>query len=150
MRRLKHAGEGYARRRPADRRLHARPRQTHDLITTANILFHIHDALVTQDADGNVRAGARGIAGAIPDPLTWRFKLREGVKFHNGELFDANAVKFTFDRALDPAFKAPNYSRIAAIKSVDVVDKYTVDFKTGEAAIRPCCSSSMRGQRSPR
>ncbi len=65
-----------------------------------------------------------------PDPNTWQFKLRQNVKFHNGEDFDAEAVKFTFDRALNPEFKAPYFSRISAIKSVEIVDKHTVNFKT--------------------
>jgi peptide/nickel transport system substrate-binding protein len=101
----------------------------HSAFPTANILFQIYDGLVTQDDKGEL-APALATSWSNPDPLTWRFKLREGVKFHNGEVFNAAAVKFTFDRALDPAFKAPYYSRISAIKSVEIVDDYTVDFKT--------------------
>jgi peptide/nickel transport system substrate-binding protein len=101
----------------------------HSAFPTANILFQIYDALVTQDANGNF-VPALALEWSNPDPLTWRFKLRQGVKFHNGETFNAKSVKFTFDRALDPNFKAPYFSRISAIKSVEVVDDYTVDFKT--------------------
>jgi peptide/nickel transport system substrate-binding protein len=101
----------------------------HSAFPTANIMFQIYDALVTQDADGKF-VPALATEWSNPDPLTWRFKLRQGVKFHNGEDFNAAAVKFTFDRALDPAFKAPYFSRISAIKSVEIVDDYTVDFKT--------------------
>jgi peptide/nickel transport system substrate-binding protein len=101
----------------------------HSAFPTANIMFQIYDALVTQNAKGDFEP-ALATEWSNPDPLTWRFKLRQGVKFHNGEDFNANAVKFTFDRALDPAFKAPYFSRISAIKSVEVVDDYTVDFKT--------------------
>src|SRR3990172_8100703 len=36
-----------------------------------------------------------------PDGLTYTFKLRSGVKFHDGTALDANAVKFTFDRVMD-------------------------------------------------
>ena len=101
----------------------------HSAFPTANIMFQLYDGLVTIDPTGNFQP-ALATEWSNPDPLTWRFKLRQGVKFHNGEDFNAQAVKFTFDRALDPAFKAPYFSRIAAIKSVEIVDDYTVDFKT--------------------
>ncbi len=103
----------------------------HSAFPTANILFQIYDGLVTQGDDGQM-APALATSWTNPNPLTWRFKLREGVKFQNGEPFNAEAVKFTFDRALDPKFKAPYYSRISAIKSVEIVDDYTVDFKTAK------------------
>ncbi len=64
------------------------------------------------------------------DDLTWEFKLRTGVKFHNGEGFDANAVKFTMDRILDPKQKATQASRFTALKSVEVVDAQTVRMHT--------------------
>jgi len=101
----------------------------HSAFPTANVLFQIYDGLVSQDEKGNI-APALATSWSNPDPLTWRFKLREGVKFHNGEAFNAAAVKHTFDRALDPNFKAPYYSRISQIKAVNVVDDYTIDIKT--------------------
>jgi peptide/nickel transport system substrate-binding protein len=101
----------------------------HSAFPTANIMFQIYDALVTIDADGNFKP-ALAESWSNPDPLTWRFKLRQGVKFHNGEEFNAESVKFSFERALDPDFQAPYFSRISAIKAVEVVDEYTVDFKT--------------------
>ncbi|MFN4210353.1 MAG: ABC transporter substrate-binding protein [Devosia sp.] len=101
----------------------------HSAFPTANVMFQLYDALVTMGPDGAF-VPALATEWSNPDPLTWRFKLREGVKFHNGEEFNAEAVKFTFDRALDPEFKAPYFSRISAIQSVEIVDDYTVDFKT--------------------
>ena len=101
----------------------------HTVFPTANILFNMFDTLVTRDAQGQFQP-ALALSWSNPDPNTWQFKLRQGVSFHNGEPFDANAVKFTFERALDPNFKAPYYSRIAQIKAIEVVDKDTVNFKT--------------------
>ena len=101
----------------------------HSNFSTANVLMHIYDPLVTKDEKGAF-APALALSWSNPEPLTWRFKLRQGVKFHNGEEFDAQSVKFSFDRALDPATKSPYVSRISAIKQVTVVDKYTVDLKT--------------------
>jgi peptide/nickel transport system substrate-binding protein len=101
----------------------------HSNFPTANILFQIYDGLVAQDENGEI-VPALAVEWSNPDDMTWRFKLRQGVKFHNGEAFNAEAVKASFDRALDPEFKAPYFSRISHIKAVEVVDEYTVDFKT--------------------
>jgi peptide/nickel transport system substrate-binding protein len=103
----------------------------HSVFPTANVLFQIYDALVTVDNQGGFKP-ALALTWSNPDPLTWRFRLRQGVRFHNGEPMNAAAVKATFDRVLDPAFKAPYYSRISAIRSVSVVDDYTVELHTAK------------------
>jgi peptide/nickel transport system substrate-binding protein len=61
---------------------------------------------------------------------TWELKLRQGVKFHNGDAFTAEDVKFSFDRALDPATKSPQYGNIRAIKEVKIIDPTTVQLIT--------------------
>ena len=66
------------------------------------------------------------------EPTTWRFVLRKGVTFHNGEAFNARAVKASVDRLLDPNQKAPMGTRLLAIKEARVVDDYTVDVITKE------------------
>lgn len=68
---------------------------------------------------------------ATGDWTKWTFRLRKGVKFHDGTPFNAQAVKYSFDRILDPETKAPTRSRYAsAIKSVEVTEEYTVVFNT--------------------
>ncbi|HHW42047.1 MAG TPA: ABC transporter substrate-binding protein [Syntrophomonadaceae bacterium] len=65
------------------------------------------------------------------DGKEWTFKLRRGVKFHDGTDFDAYAVKFTVDRQLPPQVTAdmPYASfTFGPVKEVQVVDKYTVKF----------------------
>jgi peptide/nickel transport system substrate-binding protein len=71
------------------------------------------------------------------DQTKWIFKLRQGVKFHDGSDFNADAVVFNMDRLLDE--KAPQYSarmaslvnfRIPSYKSVRKIDDYTVEFTT--------------------
>ena len=64
------------------------------------------------------------------DDTTWEVKLRQGVKFHDGSPFTAKDVKATFDRVLDPTKKMTARGNHAKIKSVEVVDDYTVRFKT--------------------
>ncbi len=64
------------------------------------------------------------------DKITWTFHLRKGVKFANGNPFNAHAVKFTFDRILDPKAGARRRANYKVIKEVKVLDDYTVQFIT--------------------
>jgi peptide/nickel transport system substrate-binding protein len=63
-----------------------------------------------------------------PDPKTYVFKLRQGVKFHNGQDFSAEDVKYTFDRILDPATGSRLKALYSSVESVTVVDPLTVRF----------------------
>src|SRR3954468_9117782 len=60
------------------------------------------------------------------DFKTWTFKLRQGVKFHDGSPFNAEAFKANFDRQKDPANKCRCAFYIAAVKDVQAPDEYTV------------------------
>lgn len=68
---------------------------------------------------------------AIND-TTWRFDLREGVTFHNGEPFNAAAVKYSIERNLDPELGSPHRSQILPVSEVEIVDDYTVLIHTAE------------------
>jgi len=59
--------------------------------------------------------------------LTYVFRLRKGVKFHDGTAFNADIVKWNFDRMRDPALASPRRSEIAPVKEVKVVDAATVE-----------------------
>lgn len=96
---------------------------------SATIVDNIFDTLVMRDKDMKLVPGL-ALSWKSLDDTTWEFKLREGVKFHNGESFDAEAVKFTLDRVLDPAAKSPTVSYIRTIDRVEVVDPLTVRIKT--------------------
>src|SRR5262250_3851872 len=60
----------------------------------------------------------------------WEFKIRKGVRFHNGDIMTAEDVKYSFDRVLDPKKKSPQYGNIRAIKDVRVVDPETIVITT--------------------
>ncbi|MFO1192791.1 MAG: ABC transporter substrate-binding protein [Rhodoferax sp.] len=64
-----------------------------------------------------------------PNETTYIFRLRQGVKFHNGQPFSAEDVKHTFDRILDPASASPSAVLFAGIKAVTVIDTHTVKFE---------------------
>ena len=64
---------------------------------------------------------------------TWEFKLRKGVKFHNGDTLTAEDVKFSIERVTEPGKekkKSPQYGNIRAIKEVRIVDADTVHVVT--------------------
>lgn len=101
----------------------------HTVLPTAAILNHIYDPLVIRNAQGEMTPGL-AVSWEQIEPTAWEFKLREGVSFHNGEPFNAEAVKFSLERALDPATESPYRSRISMITGVEVVDDYTVIIRT--------------------
>jgi peptide/nickel transport system substrate-binding protein len=100
--------------------------------TTNNMLEHIYDRLLDRDAKTFKPKPMLATEWKIVNDTTWEFKLRKGVKFHNGEPFTAASVKATIEYALDPA----NKSHFAAnaywglVKEVQVVDDHTVRFVT--------------------
>ena len=57
-------------------------------------------------ADGQVFQGLAESWTSTPDRLVWTFKLRPSVKFHDGTPLNAEAVKFSFDRMVDPEIKS--------------------------------------------
>ena len=93
---------------------------------SSNVRVQIYDRLMDLDDDG-VPQPMLAESWERPDDTTIIFHLRKGVKFHNGDEMKASDVKFSLERAL----KSPEVSHIlTGIKSVDVVDDYTVKVTT--------------------
>jgi ABC-type transport system substrate-binding protein len=88
------------------------------------------DELVDMDQQGNPDPEhSLATSWQVSDnPPAITFNLRQGVQFHDGTPFNADAVKKNIDRILDPANKATPRSGLTVIKSVDVVDDHTVRF----------------------
>lgn len=63
-----------------------------------------------------------------PDPTTWIFHLRDGVKFHDGQPLTADDVVFTFTTILDTKFGAPQRALYVPIAKVEALDPKTVKF----------------------
>jgi peptide/nickel transport system substrate-binding protein len=89
----------------------------------------IFDSLVGRDAENHI-VPQLAESWRLVDEVTWQLKLRRGVVFHDGEPFNAEAVRFTFQRVLDPEQKSPNRANMAEIVRVEVVDDYTVNLVT--------------------
>ncbi len=94
----------------------------------------IFDTLVTQGDD--LRPKPRlATSWSNPDPRTWIFKLRNDVKFTNGEPFNADVAKYNVERVLDPKLKLSYYSQLSAIVSdVKAPDETTLEITTKGAA----------------
>ena len=95
---------------------------------THNVLHQIYDCLVERGPDGKLRAGLAVSWGITADPTMWEFKLRPGVRFHDGRLFTADDVVFSFERALQPT--SDLRSTIGFIEGVTRVDDLAVRIKT--------------------
>jgi len=98
------------------------------LIATAEVLPNVVQTLVTFDAKGQLQP-VLATSWEFKDPKTVIFHLRQNVKFSNGEPFDANAVKYTFDRIIGTdGAKFPVHSSYSSVASVQVIDPSTVQF----------------------
>ncbi len=95
--------------------------------TDHNILFSMYDALVTYDTSLAPQPQL-ATSWETPDPKTYIFKLRKGVKFHDGTEFNADAVKFNVLRHIDPKSTSTAKGQVSIVDSIDVVDPYTVKF----------------------
>ncbi len=95
-----------------------------------NVAQAIFDRLVNTDPAINMEP-ALAVSWTNIDPLTWQVKLREGVKFHDGNPLTAEDVIFSLTRAKDvPNSPAPFSGNVASIDSMKAVDNLTVEFKT--------------------
>lgn len=92
---------------------------------TQNVVHTVFESLVNQDNELNP-VPELATEWEQVDDLTWRFHLREDVTFHNGEEFDAEDVKFSIERILDPEQVSPRASMLEVIESVEVEDDLTV------------------------
>ena len=96
---------------------------------TQIFVVNVFDGLTARDAQGHL-VPALAESWKRLNPTTWQFALRKGVKFHNGDDFNADAVKFTLDRAINPETKATIISELSTIAQVEVVNPSTVNVVT--------------------
>ena len=90
-----------------------------------NLCLNIFDTLLQRDANIKIEPLLAESYKLVND-LTWEFKLRKGIKFHNGEDFNAAAVKYNIERLGDPNNKLRQVFLVGVLDRVDIVDNYTV------------------------
>jgi peptide/nickel transport system substrate-binding protein len=99
-------------------------------IPTFRVAGAIYEALTAQDENGKIIPGLASSWSVSDDKRTWTFKLRPNVFFHDGTPFNAQAVKFTFDRIANPATGSPRKSSLDAVEAMAVVDDLTFRITT--------------------
>lgn len=122
------------------------------LAVSVRVIRTIYDSLVVQLPDHTIKPWLATEWTISDDGLSYTFKLRHDVKFHDGTPLNAEAVKFNFDRILDPATKAANAAALLKpYKSSEVIDEYTVklNLSTPSRAFLGNLSQALLGIVSP-
>jgi peptide/nickel transport system substrate-binding protein len=95
---------------------------------THNLMHQIYEPLLIRDAAGKVLPTLALSWKVTSDTTVWEFKLRQGVRFHNGNPFNADDVVFSLDRARQPTSDMKGL--LSTIETVSKVDDHTVHIKT--------------------
>ena len=102
----------------------------HNLSPNSNVAQHVFNSLIHQDDKQRLVPGLATEWKAVDD-TTWEFKLRQGVKFHDGSSFDAEDVVATLKRVPWVPNSPSSFALYTrAVKEAVVVDPHTIRFKT--------------------
>ncbi len=96
-----------------------------NLLSSSRVTTNVYEALVWRDKDWKVIPWL-AVSWSRPDAKTWRFRLREGVKFHDGATLTADDVVFSAERALSPLSQMK--VALQGVGKAVRVDALTVDF----------------------
>jgi len=103
----------------------------------------LYERLVNVDADASFKPGLAELWEVSEDGLTYTFHLRKGVKFHDGTDFNAEAVRFTWQRIMAINTAAAQYWK--SVKDIEVVDDHTVKIHLQQ--VNPSFLGVLAGQR---
>src|SRR5438128_5521222 len=93
------------------------------------ISFNLYDNLVSRHPDGKLYPGL-ATEWKLTGPTTWTFKLRQGVRWHNGDPFSSSDVKYSFERTWDPKLNTRVSTVFTTVERVEAPDATTVVFTT--------------------
>jgi peptide/nickel transport system substrate-binding protein len=99
------------------------------------VLKNVVETLVEIDPDDSSMKPRLATAWKQIDPSTWQFTLRKGVKFHDGEDFNAKAAVYGIERATDKSIKSSIYGKFFShlTMTLRAVDSHTLEIKTDKA-----------------
>ncbi|MGH7832761.1 MAG: ABC transporter substrate-binding protein [Candidatus Binatia bacterium] len=92
----------------------------------------IYEGLLDKDTKGNIVPALAETWTVSKDGLVYNFKLRRGVKFHNGKELTSADVKWTVDYAMNPKNGAEGLSYLRGVRNVRVPDPLTIEFTLSE------------------
>jgi peptide/nickel transport system substrate-binding protein len=107
----------------------------HNLSPNNALSLHIFEPLIKRDENQKLAPGLATSWKALDD-LTWEFKLRKNVRFHDGSPFTADDVVFTLNRVPDVPNSPSSFATFTKpIVEIKVVDPHTIIFKTAAAHV---------------
>ncbi|MBX9451612.1 MAG: hypothetical protein KL801_07135 [Mesorhizobium sp.] len=101
--------------------------------TERQVLFLIFDTLLEIEPDFSIKPGLAERWEFSDDGKRVTLKLREGITFHDGTPFNANAVKWNLDTRRDPASQSAQRGLLTAITDIEEIDEYTVAIEMAES-----------------
>ncbi len=106
----------------------------HNVTQNNQMAHYIFDKLILQDSRQKLYPGLAESWKPLSDTV-WEFKLRQGVKFHDGTPFTAEDVKFTIERIPNVPNSPSSFTgQVNAVKKVEIVDAHTVRIHTEKPA----------------
>lgn len=100
---------------------------------SSNVLRSIYETLFMKDPKTGEIKPLLAESYSNPDINTWVIKLKKDIKFQDGTPFTSEAVKYTFEKILDPKTASPRASLLKSVDKIETPDEYTVILHTKES-----------------
>jgi peptide/nickel transport system substrate-binding protein len=104
----------------------------HNLATNSQVALHMFEALILRDEKLQMKPGL-ATSWRLIDDNTWEFKLRKGVKFHDGSEFTVDDVIATFERAPNVPKSPSSFASYIRGKTIEKIDDHTMLIRTTTA-----------------